>query len=1077
MKRRVALVCFTVMLAATAVLLLSDAPDPATSLATQRSRDADHRVADEEDSDPEPVVHPVPEDGSLLATRHEVLPTQWTVSIVHRNEPVSGAEIRLLPWTDELAEQASEAHGLPPEVTRTARMLTTNADGTAIVPLAPPLLIAARGDRGAPGAWLVTSAGDNRLELQDGYSLPVRVEGLDGVALSGITVEARAAFESDRRQWGHTLTSRRLAGFFFSSRGMTDSAGRFVASGLSPGRIRLGLSASGRSSLVEENLWMPESADVEQVFRLGTGASVTGVVVALETGAPLPDVEVEAAHRLRPFDAELHGSTRTDDAGRFRIDGVLAESPATVLAASKHHYATEFVDIPDLKTGEAREVHIALSSAVLVSGVVRSVTGEPIEGVLVYALDDRTTDAAGFAPTDEHGRFTCDFLQAGTTYRIQALATNYEEESTLITPPCEPLELTMHPYGVMQGRVLVDGAPVRSGHVRLLVADDSGSVWTQRERVVDDEGRFSFDWLGRSETSYELLAMADGFAPTSLRPVRLRPPETDDHSFDVELRRGAAVFGRVIDGASEAPIDIAKITLVELRGGSPVDLPRDTSSDASGAYRLEGLPTGREFGLRVEHTRYATTLVKLRIESAGSTFRQDVRLAGPAALTVRLRGPDGALLPRFRVTCRSPGKPEQDASTTDGIVRCDGLEPGDWRVQVTSAEVAGGALWAIRELTLESGDDRDVEVSFVGGGTLVGLIDGPPGPSGRRRWKVYARHRNDPSSWFYCDAGQGYPFEIPGMPAGPYEIETRTGSEGPSLSAVREVEIVDGKRTELRIEVGRGSLKGTVRTGDGAPVAGAKVDLLEHPADRAGDHAAIVRHEAVSSTEGWFTVLGLREERLTWRVRADGYALAIGEVRRAAEASETEIGIEMAPEAVLFVVPTSTGGSAPEGVRVEAISVGGTSRESFRSDGRDPEGRHRISYLPAGRYQVTASADPWFPGIATIAVASGDAVEVPLTLRRRGQLQIRLRDAQGMPTASEFGLIDRATSAPVIEYVADGWVHASVEAPGALVTSDDGELTLIGLPVGKYELRAMGQVRAIEVTVDEPLQVTIQAIP
>src|SRR5215831_5912455 len=140
-------------------------------------------------------------------------------------------------------------------------------------------------------------------------------------------------------------------------------------------------------------------------------------------------------------------------------------------------------------------------------------------------------------------------------------------------------------------------------------------------RVLSEaDGRFTLDGLDRSE--YALTATARGLAPASAEQVR-----TGTRDVVLRLRAGGSLRGVVREARSGRPLAAFTIVISRRRGAVERAHSRAvTVFDASGSYRVDGLPPGSYVATAVARD-YAPAPEQLaRIERAGDVADADFKL-------------------------------------------------------------------------------------------------------------------------------------------------------------------------------------------------------------------------------------------------------------------------------------------------------------------------------------------------------------------------------------------------------------------------------------------------------------------
>jgi RNA polymerase sigma factor (sigma-70 family) len=214
---------------------------------------------------------------------------------------------------------------------------------------------------------------------------------------------------------------------------------------------------------------------------------------------------------------------------------------------------------------------------------------------------------------------------------------------------------------IVTGRVLdSDGRPAAHAGVTALVR----RPWQSADRglhheivargVADADGRYrlalrAMVLTGSTERRLTLLAHAPGQAPTT-EVIALREGE---NSADVRLAARTTISGQLLapGGTPATGVRLGVIRLgsahwdgssaAQVNADSPVQpptgWPAETTTDATGVFRLEGVPAGANLWLQVRDERYALSAFRATTANADSS---PITLAGPRVLSGRITAAD-----------------------------------------------------------------------------------------------------------------------------------------------------------------------------------------------------------------------------------------------------------------------------------------------------------------------------------------------------------------------------------------------------------------------------------------------------
>jgi EmrB/QacA subfamily drug resistance transporter len=227
-----------------------------------------------------------------------------------------------------------------------------------------------------------------------------------------------------------------------------------------------------------------------------------------------------------------------------------------------------------------------------------------------------------------------------------------------------------------------DGSTV--GRAALTLIDVSGRQIGRG--ATSEDGRYALSTPGSG--SYVLIAAAGGHQPQAVSiTVADRPVELD------VVLGGAGRLAGTVHTADGTPVREAIVTLTDVRG----DVVATARSGREGVYALTDLVAG-EYTLAASAPAFRPTALPVSVQASRET-RQDVELAGGAALRGTVRAPGGRLVEDARVTLLDAAGNVVDSVTTgaDGHFRFVDLAAGEYTViaagyppVATVLQVAGG---------------------------------------------------------------------------------------------------------------------------------------------------------------------------------------------------------------------------------------------------------------------------------------------------------------------------------------------------------------------------------------------------
>lgn len=535
-----------------------------------------------------------------------------------------------------------------------------------------------------------------------------------------------------------------------------------------------------------------------------------------------------------------------DERGRFRFSDLIEGTYAVGVEVPEAPVVYEPEVI--VRGGEPTHLHLTLSPGErLLARVLQRVDRAPVEGVLVHAQPELQgvggeveASAARNAITGLDGRFELLGLTPGELeleLRTPWGAVIREDHAISPGRTDEPTFLVPAP-GSLTGRVVdARGKAVASALVALTVAGEARRYhWARPQELLDQvedglrlvhadgQGRFDFGAVAARQ-ELQLAAYppsgssAEAFG-AFMRKVELAEGETRD----VELRLvpTTTIFGRAVDpdGAGVAGVRIE----VEIDAGRDRSFLGEVLTDASGQYRVEGVPASRvRVDANLDGHRGDSRWVDLALDASGEV--PDL-LVEPA---FRVRGhvidEDGWGVPHARVWVREAGSDEERrrgrSETADeyGRFEVTGLQQGDFEVDA----------WAA---THNLPDGREPLVSLPGDPYVVLTLERrvlPMPGSITGELTVAGTGAPVPGIQIRGSRGtvllDGARFRVTGLPPGPIRLQ----AHAPGMESVRfdEVSVPEGGS----VEIGRYETRPTARVHvvvtdpNGQPLQDARVRL------------------------------------------------------------------------------------------------------------------------------------------------------------------------------------------------------------------------------------------------------------
>ncbi len=347
--------------------------------------------------------------------------------------------------------------------------------------------------------------------LEPGVTISGRVSDPLGQPIEGAAVEVQ-----DQALGNHLMTIA-----------LSDSEGRFRATGLGPGKYRLRATREGYSEAVAADV-PGGRADVG--LTMEQNAAITGFVLDGDTNEPIKSfglilvmcekngVETEPLRPMQSFQRTKDGSFTIEDVppGHYNLQGFANE------------FAPGWSELITIARDHVHNVRVVLGKGGSISGAVVDAKGQPVPGATVRLLDNAYVEApfarllhgamSQFASShaDDSGFYSFKFLGPGV-YQVQASSSGRATAS-------------VHGVSVEAGKdtraepvVLTEG-----GSVIGTVVDESGLPVPNAKVSLLAENGTSFETQSANDGTYGFRHFRPG-----LYTLAAQPPATDPNAGNI----------------------------------------------------------------------------------------------------------------------------------------------------------------------------------------------------------------------------------------------------------------------------------------------------------------------------------------------------------------------------------------------------------------------------------------------------------------------------------------------------------------------------------------------------------------
>ncbi len=711
--------------------------------------------------------------------------------------------------------------------------------------------------------------------------------------------------------------------------------------------------------------------------------------------------------------------------------------------------------------------------------VRRSIDRAPVaaQRVSLLGVNRHPIDVA----TDEAGAFVFDDVPAGGPYDLLVVA---ESSAHVRVPAIELASGESRDVGTLwlapAVRVVVEvvsfgGTPLGGAFVEAFPTtgqtgagfDTAAAPAPVATASAGADGVAVLDGIAVGE--WTIAASKPGWSRRGVSDVVLHAGE-GDRRIRIALEQGHVLEGRVTerDGRSVAGARVVVLRRTLVADGTTAPLCLRTSTDAEGAYRVDGLPSA---DVCIWVARPGGKLAIVASVRPQGVSRLDIVLPSGGVLTGRVldlatRAPiAGAKIALSMTILDALDLPLEATTGPDGAWRIDLPMPGTVNYIAASAPGYLGASDALLEqqsVYLTEGGSMEREILLERGAVVSGRVTSALGPVPSADVSVVAAR-----GWFPTKTDRDGRYRSDAVPPGPALVWVgKPGFAQPDWPADPDASLRDGSApAQYRVDVpteGEATLDVTVVAGHplsgrvedhaGAPVAGARVGISgldDGWSVTTGDDGAF-RLERVTPggqvslwvrKEGWLPV----EESVS--TTADGpteaVVLRITRKQRIRGVVRSSVGASLDGAYVQFSYPLR--GSSPVDLEWARLSA---ERHSVRADGTF---EHQVDF-GADTAQVHAGAPGHGTASTTVtftAAGDGEPAHVELVLPAGQSITGRVVAQSGAAVpGAHVTLVPTSGPTDVPDYPG-AW-----GPPIVAVSGEDGRFAVPSVDDGEWLLRA-----------------------
>lgn len=688
--------------------------------------------------------------------------------------------------------------------------------------------------------------------------------------------EGRTRIEHDEVELGRTHTDDRGHYEF-----------RDELAGVQGNSLSMRATKEGFASVMKDHVGPGSIVD----FKLAPGAVITGRLIDMRSGKPLPEARVEGSIKRESTSmseyARWHDVVSTDAEGRFRFTG--APGGPAALKFEHPDYETTIIGLEqaiDVPVSGVKDIgDFKIMPGIVFEGEVRdAATGEPVDKALVAYNEMLGILPAVRVRTGVFGKFKITGVKRGEQV-IQVTADGYTPFSARILMEDQmsgkPQVLRLLPAGAARGQVVdAAGRPVAGAKIYVAEAVHMfHKVRADAEALTGPSGEFLVRGLGDG-TAYRFLAKAPDKVLAGSEGTTFGVSGETVEDVLIIVEEGATIQGRVTDdtGVAVANVPVILEKPPFLDAWIPPNFgvgQKDTLSvltDENGAYRFEGLYAGNYTVLADDDRFIPTQPRRIQVDSAKDSLNQDfaLQLGNSIAGVVRdaFGNPvEGAVVEAMLE--RGSSQKQVAVSNADGAYEVRRLSDRPYRLIARSDDAISAAISDVPS------NSTGIDFILEKMGTLEGRVLGRDGSLVRRfTVKLMPLHEVERGADGRWDRGErrnlkaimtheGFQevkvedadgtFRIEKVVPGDYDVVIESDEH---REARRDgVSVTPGATTrvpEFLLNEGA-SLEGFVRDSEGRPVAGSDVQiaLLPGAESRRTTQTEEGRVETVTAPSQW----------------------------------------------------------------------------------------------------------------------------------------------------------------------------------------------------------------------------------
>jgi hypothetical protein len=761
-----------------------------------------------------------------------------------------------------------------------------------------------------------------------------------------------------------------------------------------------------------------------------------------------------------PQDVPTRGELlRTDTEGKFLFN----EAPEGLVHLMARHekYGNSSRKI-EVSSKNINSQDLVLPEGLSLTVSVVDDAGNPIKNMIVYVKDVETGTKLGALRTDDDGVAVMPCLNRGDMislavwenagqYPMEFGFYSFVEDSRLDFVLKRKTELLLKVLdsetGDPIGKYKICLCPYHTfSSVQEVIAQDA-SV-----RIIEcDDGKEGFAFLLAPNEVTDVTVHADGYVPSR---VVIIDGFFDDDGIPVKtirLTKSGFLTGMVVSNATGEPVEGAEVACyltgrLDKRPSYVQSEARSATTGADGVFSLDSLSEGH-FVLKVKAIGFAPAVVDSSVfDPTAPSNANTVRLMKECFLSGTVGGEDEKPLEAVLVKARIPGTNDFVSASTNlfGKYRIQGLPPG--RIEVSAedrmtTQVNRTQVKMTESITLAAGGAGEVDFYFGGSCQLSGwcTIEGRKAEWGMiiclydEQGKMILRTNSSDSGYYKIDA----------VPSGVVEVVARSAIAGTGGCFRKTVELLDGDKKQINIDISGRCLHGQVRGPSGKPVDAALVELRLVSSG--------TKQSIITDHQGYYEALAMEEGEYNISARSDGCAEEVfGPYRLGGSVPDRELKFELKAGGTARVLVRDVGGEPVHGADIflESCYQNGIRREATTG----LTGICIFESLGIETMNLIAGAEGFAPSGVQFNAVPGEKIDPAIVLEDGGYLRVVVEgiDSKAVPRA--FVTINGLN---LVGYSPRGLASLGFLAPSRkdFRTDNGGHFTIGILPPGTFTIK------------------------